>query len=263
VHPIVVTLDSLSFIAPTIWQLAGTKLMPPGVAIPWVVSLAELEIITDIAARPEQLVHFLRRRARLNQLGGRIASDELDWWMYYLRRNLYFEDDQPETLTQFPSLTDPIDAYYLYLRGRRKRPAPKPTQELSHDLRLLLEFLEHERPPGHLAAACTLLDFSLLGRKRLLRDLDRLRRRARRRDAVERGTYVANARDATTLVTIVAVPQSRTSRLSLLLQSHTREHLEMHKPDRALGMGVVVGSSRVLDAMLVVEPGVWELPEPT
>ena len=46
----------------------------------------------------------------------------------------------------------------------------------------------------------------------------------------------------------------------MMLQTHTREQLDAHAPDRALGMGVVAGSSHVLDAMLVVEPGVWELP---
>lgn len=262
VHPIVVTLEDLSVVAPVLWQLAGTRLLPGGVETPWVVSLTELEVISDLIEYPAQLVHFLRRRARLNQIGGRIASDELDWFMHYLSRNLYFEHDDPDLFQQFPSLTDPIDAYYLHRKGLRTRPAPKPQQNLSHDMRKMLQYLETQRPNGHVAAACMLLDLSPDARKQVLKDLDRLARRARRRDAVQRGVYVAGARDGTTLVTVVVVPQGCEDRLLDCMDVHLRDQLELHHADRALSLGTAVGGTALIDALLVVEPGVWELPTP-
>jgi hypothetical protein len=85
IHPVVVTLDDLSLVAPNLWELEGSRLLPDGITAPWVVNLHELELICGLVEHPVQLVHFLRRRSRLNQLGGRVASDELDWWMLYLR----------------------------------------------------------------------------------------------------------------------------------------------------------------------------------
>ena len=43
-----------------------------------------------------QLVHFLRRRSRLNRLGGLVATDELNWWMLYLKSGLYVEHEPSE-----------------------------------------------------------------------------------------------------------------------------------------------------------------------
>jgi hypothetical protein len=120
VHPIVVTLDDLSAVAPVLWEFQGTRVMPEGVTIPWVVTLHELDLVASTIEWPVQLVHFLRRRSRLNQLGQFIASDELDWWMHYLLVGLYFEDEPLTGPIRLMSHTDPLDAWILHDRGRRR-----------------------------------------------------------------------------------------------------------------------------------------------
>jgi hypothetical protein len=91
VHQIAVTLDDLSAVAPVIWELDGTKVMPAGLEMPWVITLHELDLVTQTIEWPAQLIHFLRRRSRLNEIGGLAATDEIDWWMHYLSFGLYFE----------------------------------------------------------------------------------------------------------------------------------------------------------------------------
>lgn len=87
VHPIVVTLDDLSAVAPVPWELAGTTVIPEEITIPWVVSWYQLDLLCDLVQWPAQLVHFLRRRSRMNEIGrdraaarlpDRVASAGLD-----------------------------------------------------------------------------------------------------------------------------------------------------------------------------------------
>jgi hypothetical protein len=157
VHQIAVTLDDLSAVAPVIWELAGTKVMPAGLEMPWVITLHELDLVTQTIEWPAQLIHFLRRRSRLNEIGGLVATDELDWWMHYLSFGLYFEDKGKGQRTRFTSLTDPLDAWVLHERGLRQTPAPRPTMSVPRGTRDFLELICTERPDGWAQAACTML----------------------------------------------------------------------------------------------------------
>jgi hypothetical protein len=76
--------------------------MPDGVTLPWVVTLHELEQVCDLIDWPVQLIHFLRRRSRLNQLGGLTASDELDRRMHYPMYAWYFKDRDPSIRQREP-----------------------------------------------------------------------------------------------------------------------------------------------------------------
>jgi hypothetical protein len=84
----------------------------------------------------------------LLELGDRVASDELDWWMLYLQTALYVEEEDLEVRVRYASLTDPLDAYYMYVRGERSEKAPKPRQPLGQRFKEVLEFLDERRPPG-------------------------------------------------------------------------------------------------------------------
>jgi hypothetical protein len=125
-----------------------------------------------------QLVHFLRRRSRLNRLGGLIATDELDWWMHYLKLGLYFEDERAAGRLRLTSMTDDLDAWNLWAHGHREAEAPKPRMSLDARTRRFLDTICAERPPGWVPAACALLQASGSARLNPLRDCKRLRRRA-------------------------------------------------------------------------------------
>jgi hypothetical protein len=179
VFPIVVTLENFSELTATIWSVGEAGLLPEGIPTPWALSLYELELICDLTEYPAMLVQFLRRRARLNELRRVHAGDELDWWMHYLERGLYFddqlEDEGGPDQIRLLSLTDPIDAYYLWLRGDRTRRAKKPRQKLSTTLRALLDSLRDGELPGNLEASVALLEFDDGGRREFVRAFRRIR----------------------------------------------------------------------------------------
>lgn len=259
VHPIVVTLDDLSVVTPVIWQLVGTRVMPEGVTVPWAVNRHDLQTICELVDLPAQLVHFLRRRARLNQLGGRVASDELDWFSLYLHNSLYFEEDQDDELVSYASMTDRFDAYFL-ARQRGDPSVPRPAQQLGSQTRKVLEFLDTHRPPGAMAAACSLLDIATASREEMLDELTDLRRLAGRRGRVQRSMRLVT-HPYTLMLCTLAVPESGRGSLSDELARYADERLAEQEAQRVLALGVSAGNSLPLEALLVLEPPVWQLPE--
>jgi hypothetical protein len=264
IHPVVVTLDDLSVVAPNLWELEGSRLLPEGITAPWVINLHELELICGLVERPVQLVHFLRRRSRLNQLGGRVASDELDWWMLYLQSSLYMEEEgEPPHQVRYASLTDPLDAYYFYLHEERNEEAPKPKQALDTPSVELLAFLDEHRPPAFVAAACDLLDISGESRQKFLSDLAAKRSIAVERNRPQRGTYVITKNQpGGLLIGFVAAPDGEGKHLPAYLRQFAEERLSEHDAERLVVLGVEASSPRPLDALVVVEPRVWRLPTP-
>jgi hypothetical protein len=177
--PIVVTLENLSEITTAIWELQETGLLEADVPVPWALNLYELELICDLTEYPAMLVQFFRRRSRLNELRRVHAGDELDWWMHYLERGLYFEreleESEPPDSIHLLSMTDPLDAYYLWQRGARTTPAKKPRQKLPTGLRALMDSINDQAPSGYLEAEVALLELDAPGRRGLVRAFRRIR----------------------------------------------------------------------------------------
>jgi hypothetical protein len=259
VHPVVVTLDDLSSVAPVLWELQGTRVMPDGVTLPWVVTLHELEQICDLIDWPVQLTHFLRRRSRLNRLGELTATDELDWWMHYLLYGLYFED-KPSGSQRLLSLTDDLDAWNLWKHGGRRTKAPRPTMNLDARTRDFLDLICTERPNGWVPAACTLLDANGHARSEFWRNVQRLRRRASRRNRTQRMTQGYSAEADPFLICAAVVPDDEDASLPLVLQRLVEERLDEHGDQRVLGLGVSASSARSYDALLVFERAWWSTP---
>jgi hypothetical protein len=257
-HPIVVTLDDLSSVAPVLWELEGTRVMPDGVTLPWVVTLHELEQICDLTDWPVQLIHFLRRRSRLNQLGGLTASDELDWWMHYLTYGLYFEDRDPSVRQRLLSLTDPIDAWNLWKHGERNHEAPRPTMNLDARTRAFLDLICAERPNGWVPAACTFLDTHGDARREFWKQVQRLKARGRRREMTQRLTHGYETDDPFTICAAVVPPAAEERVLDALRRLVDQRRAELNF-QRALGIGVATESSRPYDALVVYEHAWWSM----
>lgn len=259
VHPIVVTLDDLSPVAPALWQFQGTRVMPKGVTVPWVVTLHELELVASTIEWPAQFVHFLRRRSRLNQLGYLLASDELDWWMHYLLVGLYFEDE-PGTPTRLLSHTDPLDAWILYEHGQRQTPAPKPSMRLDKTTRAFLDLICEERPPGWVAAVCALLDVNSDARKRLWRSMDKLRPLARQRARPQRCTLGFETAPEPMMICAAVLPNDQADWLAEILQDLVEERVAQHGIQRVLGIATTVGSRRPYEALSILDRRWWQPP---
>lgn len=258
VQSVLVTMDDLLPVAPVVWELAGSVILPEGTTTPWVVTLHELDVVCQTVESPIQLIHFLRRRTRLNQRGDRIATEELDWWMLYLNRGLYFEDDEEPGPVRYLSQTDPLDAWVLYERGLRSTPAPKPRQRLDRTTEAILATLVQERPPGWVGAGCTLLTASGQSLKKLGRDLRGARRRAQQRKLIQRGTYGYESGPDSMLICWIVAPDSEAPHLGEILNKYVRERVDEFGLQRVLGLGLTVSSDRPYDALLTLEHAVWE-----
>ena len=263
VHPIVVTLDDLSAVAPVLWEFQGTRVMPDGVTIPWVVTLHELDLIAGTIEWPAQFVHFLRRRARLNQIGQLSASDELDWWMHYLLKGLYFEDDADAGPTRLLSHTDPLDAWVLHDRGLRRTPAAKPSMLLDKKSRAFLDLISEERPPGWIPAACALLDLNHEARKCLWKAIDKMRPQARQRALPQRCTMMVEPGPDPMIICAVVVPNDHAPYLTQVLADLVDARVTEHGPQRVLGIGATVASRRPYEAVSILDRSWWEPPKGT
>jgi hypothetical protein len=253
VHPVVVTLEDHSAVSPTLWQIAGTEVLPDGVSIPLVLSVYELELITRLVEWPAQFVHYLRRRSQLNDRGDRLATEELDWWMLYLQTSLYFEHEPTGPVRRYVSQTDALDAWFLYEQGLRTRPAPKPRQRLDDKSRRVLTLLTKERPPGWVAASCSLLDVSDESRRHLHADMRAARHAARSGGKVQRSTKGFEQVPGDLLISWVVVPDDGAHVLSEHLAEYVNERLEEWGLQRVLGLGLTASSRRPYDALIVLE----------
>jgi len=261
VHPILVTLDDLSSVAPTVWEIAGSTILPAGVTAPWILTLHELELVCATVESPIQLAHFLRARSRMNQLGGRVASEELDWWMLYLKQGLYFEHEPQPGRVRYLSQTDDLDAWILFEHGERERPAPKPRQRLDDTTRRVLTILAGDRPPGWVSAGCMLLSAGTDSREEIWRDLAAARRRARRKQLVQRHTYGYLDEPEPMLICSVVVPDGDGPHILTTLQSYVEERMAENSIRRVLGLGFEASSKRPFEALLIVDDAIWTLPD--
>lgn len=255
VHAIVVTLDDLSTVAPVIWQLAGSRVLPSEVTIPWLVNWYELDLVCRLVQWPAQLVHFLRRRSRMNEIGHMHAADELDWWMLYLDGGLFFEDDEAIRKgadVRYLSQTDALDAWVMWERGDRVTPAPKPRQRLEPETERILDFLDEHRPPGAIPAACALLDISSEAREQVHRHVGEARQRARARNRVQRGTHGFTDAPRPFFVSWLVVPDEARSVLQDVLRDHVEERLDEFGVMAVVAFGFCASSARPFDALLVL-----------
>jgi hypothetical protein len=252
VQTIMVTLDDLSSVAPVLWELEGTRTLPDDATTPWVVTLHELEQVAATTQWPVQLIHFLRRRSRLNEFGRFVASDELDWWMHYLTLGLYFEEETGEERVRYPSLTDPLDQWVLYEHGIRSEPAPKPEMKLPPGSTQFLDLLCSERPSAWVQAGCALLDASSDAQAEFWKTLKKLRKRARKRKRVQRVALSFKEPTPLLFCAIAAVGASGDDLLESV-KAQVVERFEELGAQRTLAIGSAVSSKRPYDALVVVD----------
>ncbi|WP_354541440.1 hypothetical protein [Rhodococcus sp. OAS809] len=180
VHTVAATLDDLSGIATTTHQLVNAGLLTEA-NIPWIVSLHDLRVISELIDRPAELILYLRRRTD-PELTKRIQSaDELDYFMYFLEGRLYAEPDpdvlqreipalgtpsaeqrrryreQRRTVEYFEPLTEEIDVWYQGKLSGLPEAANKPQIHSDPWLLALVGDITARREEGWLALATTLL----------------------------------------------------------------------------------------------------------
>lgn len=157
-YAITVTLESLGHVSAHFNQ--DSPFLVEGHDPSWTVSLSDLMVIGDILeGLPQWLPLYLDRRSRLLQQGKMVSADELDFFMMFLTRGLYFDEDSYDGADHVAlgTMTDPLDHYYFYLAGIRKTPTRKPEPKRSPDVGQLVDRIEASQLPGRLEAALMLI----------------------------------------------------------------------------------------------------------
>lgn len=161
---VTVTLESLDIFTATLYRLAELGVLRED-ELPWAVSLLDLAAIAEAVEFPAQLIHFLRRRRRVNELTSVMAHDELDWFGHYLSEGLYFEnlvaeDDEHMTFVSFVGYSKDLDAHFVLADCEDADVPPLPRQSMPDEMRALLLELEDSQPHGYLHISLALLDLS-------------------------------------------------------------------------------------------------------
>jgi hypothetical protein len=196
----------------------------------------------------------------MNDIGRLHATDELDWWMLYLKPGLYFEEGDTVRRNQqvrYLSQTDELDAWVLSDRGIRTTPAPKPRQGLDAETERLLDFLTEVRPPGWIPAGCAVLEMSGETREELHQQVAEARQRAANRGSVQRGTLGFGETSRPFMVFWLVAPDEARPVLQDLLRDLVDERLDEHGLQPVVAFGLTASSPRPFDALLVLEPARW------
>ena len=155
------TLEPLGAFTPVLYKTKELGIFEDN-DLPWAVCLFDLRVICELIDFPSQLIHYLKRRLRINELGIAEAHDELDWFGQYLKEGLYFEELPKSGFDNYRllSYTTEIDDYYFYINGVRKTYAPKPSQKMSNIFKQLINELEDSGKSNYLDVTSLLLEMS-------------------------------------------------------------------------------------------------------
>lgn len=184
VHSIVVTLDDCGPVVLSMSQLIDAGLITTE-QVPWVVSMHDLHVASDILEWAPQFLCYLRRRTHVLAARWLEAVDELDILMSFVHGHLYFEsdpDEQPDHPTppsdrvarrrrfreQGPTLvgtlTDDLDAWYNSTEGDTRRPQ-KPRRDEGAFVSWFAAWSQQELERGWLRFGATLVGLSSAGRR--------------------------------------------------------------------------------------------------
>ena len=232
VHSIVVTLEDLSGLATTASELVARNLLSLD-HVPWLVSLYDLHIVSDIAQRPAEFALFLQRRTDPEIAEKFHAFDEMDYFMAFLEGGLRTNEDSPQPLYGVPgrptvpastgvtpdreainmlgSHTDPLDAWYLYEHGSRTEPAPRPELRTEPRIRAIVDALAAAQQPGWLSTGTALLDHDMPGQKRIVKLVDEALKLTRNDDENRTTCYVGRGAVAETSTLIFSTVTDATN----------------------------------------------------
>jgi hypothetical protein len=101
----------------------------PADSYPWAISLADLDILTDLLDSPATFLHYAKRRSLVERTASIVLGDELDMLGYYFRQGLYFNTDEFKNLgfVGLTGMSEDIDQY-MFEKYAAVTPPSKPRQ---------------------------------------------------------------------------------------------------------------------------------------
>jgi len=168
VYMVNVTMENLGHLSTQLTALKTLDLIK-GKDWPWSVMLNDLRVISEISESPSEFLVYLQRRIRANDYPQFDSSDELDFFMYYLRDGLYFEDDRLKGLDHFKphGYTEDLDRWYDFQAGRVSS-GEKPRLEIPLEFQAVISRIELAFKPGFSEVTTALLDFDVAAMQSIL-----------------------------------------------------------------------------------------------
>ena len=125
----------------------------------WSVFINDLRIISEIVESPSIFLLYLQRRISMNDLGLITNSDELDYFMFFLKTGLYFDEiniSETQRLSLFGQ-TEELDRYYFYLQGKIKEKVEKPVFSIPDFYKEIILKIEDSGKKGFSKASFSLV----------------------------------------------------------------------------------------------------------
>jgi len=160
------TYENLSHLSTQLHNLKNFNLIE-GKEWPWTVFINDLRIISEIVECPSIFLLYLQRRIKMNDLELLMNSDELDFFMFFLKTGLYFDDiniSKNQRVSLF-GMTDELDRYYLYIQGHVKE-AEKPVFKIPYFYKKIVSSIEELGKRGFTQATISLLSIDAEDRKK-------------------------------------------------------------------------------------------------
>ena len=137
---------------------------------PWSLSLADLDVLTEILPTPADFLHFATRRLAMEHLHHEMLGDELDLLGFYLKQGLYFELDEFKEvdLVCLVGMSQTIDEYMFRKYVLADEAAAKPAPPMPPGFEDFVSGVEALRAPYGIDVAMILLDYGYKDRQRFV-----------------------------------------------------------------------------------------------
>jgi len=256
---VTVNLDPLDMFTTNLNRLVDLGVLGQG-SLPWSVSYLDLVEIVAALEFPVQLLHFLKRRQRVNEIGFVEAYDEIDWFGHYLKEGLYFdhlavdpEDSGSQAAWSITGYSEDLDAHFMH-DDRYSGPRPPiPRQPMPDAMRKMLGELEDAQYHGYLHISQALLDLDWQSRDQFFETIEKQTERTRL-DGLSHSFAMGLDDNISGLTFISDVDRERLQRD---LFSYCQLKKYQCKCRRWIGIGKLVTSDNCLDEAIVIEAE-WE-----
>jgi hypothetical protein len=141
----------------------------PAESYPWAVSIADLDVLTDLLESPARFLHYARRRVLVERTAFAVLGDELDVLGYYFAQGLYLDADEFKNIgfLGLSGKSEAIDQYMFEEYTKGGRPA-KPRQHAPEGFWEHVDTIERMKTAYSVDCAMLLLDLDWQGRQSFL-----------------------------------------------------------------------------------------------
>lgn len=256
---VTVNLDPLDMFTTNLNRLVDLGVLSEG-SLPWSVSYLDLVEIVAALEFPVQLLHFLKRRHRVNEIGFVEAFDEIDWFGHYLKEGLYFEplveertEGGPRAAWNITGYSEDLDAHFMHDERYTGPKPPMPRQPMPEGMRMMLRELEDSQHHGYLHISQALLDLDWKSRDQFFAAVEKQTERTRVDESSHDFTMVLD--DGVSGLTFIADVDRERLQVDLMTYCQLKKY--QCKCRRWVGIGKLATSGNCLDEAIVIDAE-WE-----